>query len=84
MLFFFFFFFFLILTVILAKPDGLKNVLGHANVIAARKSTPVVEEFCTAVEGAGPMAALGFLGRPEAMEALTAILPDVLSDVEKM
>jgi hypothetical protein len=68
---------------ILAQPDGLQKVLNHANVVAARKSTPVVEEFCTAVEGAGPMAALGFLGRPEAMEALTSVLPQVLEDIRK-
>jgi hypothetical protein len=67
---------------VLALPDGLAKVLGHENVVAARKSTPVVEEFCSAVEAAGPMAALGFLGRPEAMDALTSILPGVLADIK--
>ena len=72
------------LQAVLTKPDGLKNVLGDEHVIAARKSTPVVEEFCTAVEATGPMAALEFLERPEVMGALMAILPEVLADVEKM
>ena len=66
---------------VLAQPEGLAKVLQHATVIAARKTTPVVEEFCTAVEAAGPMAALGFLGRPEAMAALTSVLPDVIADI---
>ena len=49
----------------------------------ARDTTPVVDEFCTAVEAAGPMAALGFLGRPDAMAALTSILPGVMADINK-
>ena len=66
---------------VLAQPDGLQKVLSHANVVAARKSTPVVEDFCAAVEMSGPMAALGFLGNPAAMAALQTILPGVLKDV---
>jgi len=67
---------------VLAQPDGLQKVLGHPSVVEARKTTPVVDEFCTAVEAAGPMAALGFLGRPDAMAALTSILPGVMADIE--
>lgn len=66
---------------VLGQPDGLQKVLTHADVVAARKSTPVVEDFCAAVEMSGPMAALGFLGNPAAMTALQAILPGVLKDV---
>jgi hypothetical protein len=68
---------------VLTKPDGLQKVLAHASVVEARASTPVVNEFCTAVETAGPMAALGFLGRPDAMAALTSILPSVMADINK-
>jgi anion-transporting ArsA/GET3 family ATPase len=66
---------------VLGQPDGLQKVLTHVDVVAARKSTPVVEDFCAAVEMSGPMAALGFLGNPAAMTALQAILPGVLKDV---
>ena len=66
---------------VLSQPDGLQKVLSHANVVEARKTTPVVEDFCSAVEASGPMAALGFLGNPAAMTALQSILPGVLKDV---
>ena len=66
---------------VLGQPGGLQKVLTHADVVAARKSTPVVESFCAAVEASGPMAALGFLGNPDAMAALQSILPGVLKDV---
>lgn len=66
---------------ILGQPDGLQKVLKHPDVVNARAQTPVVEEFCAAVEMSGPMAALGFLGNPAAMAALQAILPRVLMDV---
>jgi len=68
---------------VLAQPDGLQKVLAHPSVVEARDTTPVVDEFCTAVEAAGPMAALGFLGRPDAMAALTSILPGVMADINK-
>ena len=57
------------------------EVLSHPDTVKARATIPAAEEFCAAVEATGPMAALGFLGRPEVMEALQAVLPKVLADV---